>query len=88
MQYRSTNPKGKAQGMSASILHTKRGLVNNYFLAHCFHGYNKHVFSPQELYECLPWSSGTVDMSPTRRDCITYTAVLSPENFRRRVVGS
>ena len=59
MQYRSTNPEGKARGMSASILHTKRGtrLVNNYFLAHCFefHGYNKqcHVFSPQELYECL-----------------------------------
>ena len=34
---------------------------NNYFLAHCFHGYNKHVLlSPQELYECLPWLSGTV----------------------------
>ena len=33
---------------------------NNYYLAHCFHGYNKHVFSPQELYECLPWPSGTV----------------------------
>ena len=31
---------------SASILHTERGID---FLAHCFHGYNKHVFSPQEL---------------------------------------
>ena len=37
-----------------------KGLVDDYFLAHCFHGYNKHVFSPQELYECLPWPSGTV----------------------------
>ena len=36
------------------------GLFDNYFLAHCFYGYNKHVFSPQELYECLPWPSGTV----------------------------
>jgi hypothetical protein len=47
MQYRSTNPEG---GMSASILHTllsgfvvlyciqSEGLVDNYFLAHCFHG--------------------------------------------------
>ena len=26
MQYRSTNPEGKARGMSASILHTKRGI--------------------------------------------------------------
>ena len=57
MQYRSTNPEGKARGMSASILHTKR---DNYFLAHCFYGYNNLVFSPQELYECLPWPSGTV----------------------------
>ena len=62
MQYRSTNPKGKARRMSASILHTQQseGLVDNYFLAHCFYGYNKHVFSPQELYECLPSPSGTV----------------------------
>ena len=38
------------------------GLVDHYFLAHCFHGYNEqcHVVSPQELYECLPWPSGTV----------------------------
>ena len=57
MQYRSTNPKGKARGMSASILHTKRGID---FLAHCFHEYNKHVFSPQKLYECLPLPSGNV----------------------------
>ena len=28
-------------------------LVNNYFLAHCFHGYTKHIFSPQELYESI-----------------------------------
>ena len=26
MQYRSTNPEGKTRGMSASILHTKRGI--------------------------------------------------------------
>ena len=26
MQYRSTNPEGKARGMSVSILHTKRGI--------------------------------------------------------------
>ena len=57
MQYRST---GKARGMSASILQQSEGLVDNYFLAHCFYGYNKRVFSPQELYECLPSPSGTV----------------------------
>ena len=57
-QYRSTNPEGKARGMSASILHTKQGIGK--FLAHCFLGYNKYVFSPQELYKCLPWPSGTV----------------------------
>ena len=38
----------------------REGLVDNYFLALCFHGYNKHVFSPQEPYECLPLPSGTV----------------------------
>ena len=34
--------------MSASI--KSKGLANNYFVAHYFHGYNKHIFSPQELY--------------------------------------
>ena len=36
------------------------GLVNIYFIACCFYRYDKHVFSPQELYVCLPWPSGTV----------------------------
>ena len=38
------------------------GLVDNSFLALCFYGYTiaKLVFSLQELYECLPWPSGTV----------------------------
>ena len=50
-----------------------KGLVDNYFLAHCFYGYNKHVFSPQELYECLHsahpqelCNSKHMDMSLTR----------------------
>ena len=57
MQYRSTNPEGKAQGMNALpsgfvLLYCiqSEGLVNNYFLAHCFYGHCKYVFSPQELY--------------------------------------
>ena len=56
MQYRSTNPEGKARGMLLYCIQSE-GLVDNYFLAH---GYNKHVFSPQELYECLSSPSGTV----------------------------
>ena len=42
--------------MSASILYCMQneGLVDNYFLAHYFHGYNKYDFSPHELYERLP----------------------------------
>ena len=59
--------------MSASILYCMQneGLVDNYFLAHYFHGYNKHDFSPQELYECLPdpqelSNSKHMDMRPTR----------------------
>ena len=36
VQYRNTNPVGKARGMSVSILHIQsEGLVNNYFLAYC-----------------------------------------------------
>ena len=57
MQYRSTNPEGKARRVSTSILYTKRGIG---YLACCFYGYNKHVFSTQVLNECLPWPSGTV----------------------------
>ena len=61
MQYISMTPEGIAQGRMLIIYCIQReGLVNNYFIACCFHGYNKHVFSPQELYECLPWLSGTV----------------------------
>ena len=84
MQYRSTNPKGKARGMSASILHTKRGIGQlfsspllismdtiNMFLA------PKNCMSvcpgPQELY-----NSKYMDTSPTRRDCITYTVPFIP----------
>ena len=60
MQYRSMSPEGVVRGTSASICIQSEGLVDKYFLAHCFHGYNKHVVSPQELYECLPLPSGTV----------------------------
>ena len=35
-------------------------LIANYFPAHCFYGYNKHLFSPQELSECMPCPSGAV----------------------------
>jgi hypothetical protein len=53
-------PRAKPEGWVLLYCIQSEGLVDNYFLAHCFHGYNKHVFSPQELYECLPWPSGTV----------------------------
>ena len=57
------------------------GLVDNYFLAHCFYGYNKHVLKncmnvypdPQKLY-----NSEHMDMIPTRRVCITYTVPCIP----------
>ena len=58
------------------------GLVDNYFLARCFYGYNKHVFSPLELGSLYMnvchgpqelYNSKHMDMSPTRRVCITYT---------------
>ena len=51
-------PRAKPKGGSASILHTKGGI--DYFLAHCFYQHSKHIFSPQELYECLPSPSRTV----------------------------
>ena len=53
-------PRARPEGWVLLYCIQSEGLVNKYFLAHCFHGYNKHVFSPQELYECLPWPSGTV----------------------------
>ena len=56
----STNPKGKVRGMSVLYCIQSEGLVDNNFLAHCLLGDNKHVVSPQEMYECLPSPSGTV----------------------------
>ena len=83
MQYRSTNPEGKARGMSVSILYIQsEGLVNNCFLPHCFLGINmllapKNCMNvchrPQELY-----SSKHMGMNSTRRDCITYTVPCIP----------
>ena len=63
-----------------------KGLVDNCFLAHCFHGCNEHVIiiiSPQELYECFPrpqelYNSKYMDVSPTRGVCITYTLSCIP----------
>ena len=58
------NPEGKARG---------EGLVNNCFLALCFLGYMLLA-----LKNCMnvcphPHDCMIVNMSPTRRDCITYT---------------
>ena len=85
MQYNiSMTPESIARGrMLIRTLQSSEGLVNNYFIACCFNGYNKHVLSPQELYECLPWPSKTVyskhmDMNPTRMGCITYTVPFIP----------
>ena len=69
MQYISMTPKGIARGRMLIYYIQSEGLVNNYFIACCFHRYNKHVCpGPQELY-----NSKHMDMNPTRRDCITYT---------------
>ena len=78
MQYRSTNP----EGWVLLYCMQSEGLVNSYFLAHCFHGY---IFSPQELYECLPMQAFTeelynskyiMDMNPTRRDSVSHIQYL------------
>jgi hypothetical protein len=45
-------PEGKARGMSVSIQHTKPIVSMDTVY--------KHVFSAQELYECLPWPSETI----------------------------
>ena len=77
----SINPEG---GMSASILHTKRGIGHKLFSSSLFPWIQQTCFSPQKLYECLPWPSGTVysskhmDMNPTRRECITYAVPCIP----------
>ena len=60
MQYISMTPEGIVRGRMLIYCIQSEGLVNNYSIACCFHGYNKYVFSPQELYECFPWPSGTV----------------------------
>ena len=62
MQYRRPNPEGKTQGISASTYICciqSEGLVDNYFLAYIvsMDTIRKIYFSPQELYECLPWPS-------------------------------
>ena len=59
-----------------NCMYTNEGLVDDYFLAHCFYRFNKLTLKnymnvypgPQELY-----NSKHMDMSPTRRVCITYT---------------
>ena len=63
-------PRAKPEGWVFLYCIQSEGLVNNYFLAHCFLGYNKHVVSPQELYECF---------ALTLRNCIT---VNKDENSR------
>ena len=48
MQYRSTSPEGAARGTSASICIQSEGLVDNYFLARCFHGYRLNLLLSTE----------------------------------------
>ena len=83
MQYRSMTPKDIARGRMLIYCIQSEGLVSNYYIACCFHGYN-NMFSalkncmnvcpgPQKLY-----NSKHVDTSPTKRDCITYTVPCIP----------
>ena len=85
MQYRSTDPEGKAKGWVFLYCMQSEGLVNNYFLAHCFLDTVNMLLAlknsmnvcsrPQELY-----NSKHVDMSPTRRDYITCTVPRIPHS--------
>ena len=58
MQYRSINPEGR-QSLRDECFYVAYK-ARDWLIAHCFYGHNKHVFSPQELCECLPSPSGTV----------------------------
>ena len=79
--YRNTNPEGWVLLYSIQ----SEGLVDNYFPAHCFYRYSKHMFlalkncmnvcpGPQDPYN----SKHNMDMNPTRRVCITYTVPCIP----------
>ena len=78
MQYINMTPEGIARGRMLIYCIQSERLVNNYFIACCFHADTINMFSA--LKNCMnvcpgpqePYNSKHMDMNPTRRDCITY----------------
>jgi hypothetical protein len=48
------------------------GLVDNYFLAQCFHAYTINMFSASRTF-ALALRNCIIGHEPYKEDCITYT---------------